>query len=79
MVVYTYSIYRWGGDEMTDKGAKTRPVRTEGPISDMAYEKIGTVPPGTPMPVINPPWLKKSLPETQTANPKPSFAPKPQK
>lgn len=63
---------------MTDKGSTSRPTRKEGPISDMAYEKIGTVPPGTPMPEINPPWLKKSLPETKLASTKPAPAAPPQ-
>ncbi len=44
---------------MTKKGTKTRLVRTEGPISDMDYHKVGTWPSDKPLPEIHPPWLKK--------------------
>ena len=48
---------------MTKKGTKTRPVRSEGPISDMDYHKVGTVPPGTPLGEKHPPWLEPPTPQ----------------
>ena len=59
---------------MTKKGTKTRLVRTEGPISDMDYHKIGTWPPGKPLPEIHPPWLKPQPPKPKS-QPSPSYPP----
>jgi len=47
---------------MTKKVTK-KLTRSEGPISDMDYHVVGTVPPGTPLGEIHPPWLEPPTPQ----------------
>jgi hypothetical protein len=47
---------------MTKFIATPRLGRTEGPISDMEYHKVGTWPLDKPLPVRNPPWIEPQAP-----------------